>query len=169
MRVAEIQLRNFKHFTDLIVRDVPETAKLVVVVGPNGCGKSSLFDALFFWHRGKVGMGFGGDEPYFRKSSSQPFNWTDAVVVALHGGATAQKGSLYVRTAYRNDPDFSVSGFGRPDIPSEVTRFNRLIDNDQAVSQNYHRLAYETMTGVYDPANNEKTVQVLREELIGQV
>jgi len=38
MRITSIHLRNFKRFTDLVVRDIPDCAKLVVVVGPNGCG-----------------------------------------------------------------------------------------------------------------------------------
>jgi len=37
MRITSIHLRNFKRFTDLVVRDIPDCAKLVVV-GPNGCG-----------------------------------------------------------------------------------------------------------------------------------
>jgi hypothetical protein len=37
------------------------------------------------------------------------------------------------------------------------------------VSENYQRLVYDTTAAVYDPANDAKTVQMLREELIGQV
>ena len=46
MKVKSIKLRNFKRFTDLTIKEIPETAKLVVMIGPNGCGKSSVFDAL---------------------------------------------------------------------------------------------------------------------------
>jgi energy-coupling factor transporter ATP-binding protein EcfA2 len=169
MRVASIRLQNFKRFTDLIIRDIPDTARLVVIVGPNGCGKSSLFDALLHWYRLTVGFGHGGDELYFRKSPDRSFGWYENVAVTLHGNAAPQKGSLYVRTAYRNDPDFSVSGFNRPNVPSETVRFSRVIENDQTVSENYQRLVYDTMAGVYDSANDAKTVQVLREELIGNV
>lgn len=169
MKISAIRLQNFKRFTDLMIRDIPDTARLVVIVGPNGCGKSSLFDALLHWYRSKVGFGIVGDEPYFRKSPDQPFQWEDSVVVSLHGGAVPRKGSLYVRTAYRNDPDFSISGFSRPNVPSDNVRFGRVIENDQTVSDNYQRLVYDTMAGVYDSANDAKTVQSLREELIGQV
>ena len=36
MRIKSIHLKNFKRFADVLVRDIPETVKLVVVVGPNG-------------------------------------------------------------------------------------------------------------------------------------
>ena len=46
MKIKLIKLENFKRFTDLIIKGLPETAKLVVMIGPNGCGKSSVFDGL---------------------------------------------------------------------------------------------------------------------------
>jgi AAA15 family ATPase/GTPase len=90
MRITSIKLRNFKRFSDLVIHDVPETAKLVVVVGPNGCGKSSLFDALLHWYRSKVGFGINPDVLYYRKSND--VGWNESVEVTLAGGATPQKG-----------------------------------------------------------------------------
>ncbi len=46
MRIASLTLDNFKRFTHLEIADVPETAKLVLLVGSNGSGKSSVFDAF---------------------------------------------------------------------------------------------------------------------------
>ena len=46
MKIEWIKLKNFKRFTDLTIEGLSETAKLVVMIGPNGCGKSSVFDAL---------------------------------------------------------------------------------------------------------------------------
>lgn len=169
MRIATVQLKNFKRFTDLVIRDIPQTAKLVVVVGPNGCGKSSLFDAFIQRYRGAAGFGRTNDPAYFQKDLAQAFEWGQSAKLTLHAGAIPKKGSLYVRTAYRNDPDFNISEFSRPVIPSDQLRVGRSIENDQTVSQNYQRLVYETMSGVYDSANNSKTVEALREELIGQV
>ena len=46
MKIESIKLKDFKRFTDLTIEGLPETTKLVVMIGPNGCGKSSVFDAL---------------------------------------------------------------------------------------------------------------------------
>lgn len=48
MRIKDIHLENFKRFTDLTIKDIPETAKLVLLIGGNGSGKSCVFDA-FDW------------------------------------------------------------------------------------------------------------------------
>ena len=48
MKIKSIKLKDFKRFTDLTIEGLPETAKLVVMIGPNGCGKSSVFDGLIF-------------------------------------------------------------------------------------------------------------------------
>lgn len=169
MRVSSIKLKNFKRFSDLVIVGIPASAKLVVIVGPNGCGKSSLFDALLHWYRTKSGFGWSGDIGYLQKSSEESFNPSNMVEVVLHDGQVVTGSSLYLRTAYRNDPDFSVDGINRPGNPSEGVRIERSIDNDQTVSDNYRRLIYDTMSGVYDEANNGKTILGLREELIGGI
>ncbi|MFY7999650.1 MAG: AAA family ATPase [Candidatus Kapaibacteriota bacterium] len=48
MRIQSLQLKNFKRFTDLTITNIPETAKLVLLIGGNGSGKSCVFDA-FDW------------------------------------------------------------------------------------------------------------------------
>ncbi|WP_040568538.1 ATP-binding protein [Perlucidibaca piscinae] len=169
MKISAVQLRNFKRFSDLKIKNIPRAAKLVVVLGPNGCGKSSLFDAMLQWYKGNVGFGFNGDEKYFRKDATQHFDWSQSVSIETHDNERPQKGSLYVRTAYRNDPDFNVSSFSREAAPSDQIRLQRIIDNDQTVGINYQRLVYDTMSGVFDSSNNAKTVQQLREELIGHI
>jgi energy-coupling factor transporter ATP-binding protein EcfA2 len=169
MRVISIRLRNFKRFTDLTVKDIPASAKLVVVVGPNGCGKSSLFDALLTWYGVNAGFGGYGDEPYFRKDPGQPFGWHESVEVTTDRAGRPHRGALYVRSAYRNDPDFSVSQISRPESLVDQIRFRRLIENDQTVGLNYQRLVYETLNGVYSADNDAKSVAELRNELIGDL
>ena len=46
MRIKSVRLRNYKRFTDLTIADIPAAARLVVLVGPNGTGKSSVFDSF---------------------------------------------------------------------------------------------------------------------------
>lgn len=121
------------------------------------------------WYKQNAGFGISNDEKYFKKDSTQQFNWNQNVVIEAHGNEKPKKGSLYVRTAYRNDPDFNISSFSREAAPSDQIRLNRIIDNDQTVGVNYQRLVYDTMSGVFDVSNNAKTVQQLREELVGHI
>ncbi len=46
MKISGIHLKNFKRFTDLTIAEIPTTAKLVLLIGSNGSGKSSVFDAF---------------------------------------------------------------------------------------------------------------------------
>ena len=135
MKIKQIKLVKFKRFSDLIITDIPNTAKLVVLVGPNGCGKSSLFEAFNFWNKY---WGYGNwrsdQEKYYAKAGLGQH--MDAFLngdVDLEfydmnkpspGGA---KGKFYFRTAHRNDPDFTVENFVRRGSPNEHVQFNTLM------------------------------------------
>ncbi|MCP1315225.1 MULTISPECIES: AAA family ATPase [unclassified Halomonas] len=79
------------------------------------------------------------------------------------------KGKFYFRTAYRNEPDFTVLNLNRQGNPAEKIKLQNLMQNDQTVSENYQRLVAQTLAGVYDTDNNKKTVEQLRDELIGKI
>ena len=169
MRIESVHITNFKRFTNLRITDLPPTARLIVVVGPNGCGKSSLFDAFLHWYRRIAGWGHSGDEQYYRKDSKDEFNWNQNVYLSLHDHTAPGRNSVYVRTAYRNESDFSIQEIRRPREPLTHLQGRRLIDDDKSVSDNYQRVVYETAAGVYSEENDDKQVKVLREELIGSV
>ena len=171
MRIKSIHLTNFKRFTDLTIADIPASAKLVLVVGPNGCGKSSLFDALLHWYRLSAHGLISDDLAYFRKDVHKTFEWHREVDVQLHDDRAPHRDCLYIRTAHRNDPDFSISTLRPPADPSQDTTLyeRKLIDDDKSVSANYQALVYRTTAEVYNDENDLKTVGALRDELIGGI
>lgn len=171
MRVAAIELKNYKRFTHLVVRDIPDTAKLVVVVGPNGCGKSSLFSGMLHWYRNLQNTHTQAtiDELFHRKDKDAQYEMRSAAKVSFADGEAWRAGCVYVRSAYRNDPDFSVDTLSRPPSPTEKTKLERVIDNDQTVKDNYQRLVLDTIAGVYGNDYDGKPVEQLRDDLIGGI
>ncbi len=164
MRVASAHMQNFKRFTDLLIAGIPESAKLVVLVGPNGCGKSSVFDAFLKWHREHTGLGHSGDNEYYDKSDAHGI-----VEVSLHGGEQPSRDSLYIRTAYRNDADFRSAEISDQPSPVERPRFHRLIEDDKTVSGNYQRLLLDSIRNLYSEDSKQKTGDEIVDELVGDI
>lgn len=179
MKIREVKLNKFKRFTDLTIKDVPESVKLVILVGPNGCGKTSVFEAFNHWYKYK---GYGRynyeNQDYFVKCGDKEGLgtefWVDkrVEVIAYDEALSEQsdiKGKFYFRTAHRNEPDFTTQHLSKQDDPRNIIRFDTLMTNDITVSSNYQRLVSNTLSGVFDTANNGKTVEELREKLIGKI
>lgn len=157
-------MQNFKRFTDLRITDIPESAKLVVLIGPNGCGKSSVFDAFLLWHRNSTGLGHSGDSEYYDKSEAHR-----TVNVNLHGDEQSSRDSLYIRTAYRNDADFRSQRISAQPSPVDSPQFQRLIEDDKTVSGNYQRLLLDSISKLYNDANKQKTGGQITDELVGEI
>ena len=168
MRIKTVHLPGYKRFTDLTISKIPETAKLVIIVGPNGSGKTSLFDAFLNWHRWKTRLPRDPDPVYHNKYPGENFQ-PQNIEVVMYETTPVEKNSMYIRTAYRNDSDFTSSRIRAPQNPADTPRFNRLIDEDKTVSQNYEKLIYDAANAVYNKGNDNKSVKTLREELIGQI
>lgn len=173
MRIKEIQITDFKRFTNLKITGLPSSAKLVVLVGPNGSGKTSLFEAFNHWYR-LEGFSTVGQQDYFVKKDSQgkSDNWyQNKVKIDFHDAFVKQelKDKFYFRTAYRNEPDFTVNTLNNQRNPTENSKFETLNGNDLTVSENYQRLISQTLAGVFNTSNNSKTVENYREELIGEI
>ena len=148
MKLQSVTIKNFKRFTDLSVEGIPESARLIMLAGPNGSGKSSFFDALNMWHlMATRHMSLQSD--YHVKASggttpsSRQQRHNQIQVVCHHSlpeDAQERKKLIYVRSAYRNDPEFQATNLGKQPDPLDVSRVQRLIDNDAAIGQNYQRL-----------------------------
>ena len=75
MKIKKIELNNFKRFTHLLVENIPDTAKLVILVGPNGSGKTSFMEAMNHYYK-YAGYGDIGDYYYLSKTgNNKPFNY----------------------------------------------------------------------------------------------
>lgn len=75
MQISAISLSNFKRFSQLDIRDIPEDAKLVLLIGSNGSGKSSMFDVFDWLNKGgKKGMPYHNEadsDDYYRKDKDK--------------------------------------------------------------------------------------------------
>ena len=178
MKIKSIYIKHYKRFTDLTVTGLPVSAKLVVLVGPNGCGKTSLFEAFNYWYRYR-GFGYAGDKTYCLKVEEGVDNnrddWFDSIAKVdidfFEENPVKERsvlGKFYFRSAYRNDPDFTINHFSRLEDPIRIQKPN-LMTTDATVSANFQRLVSSVVSGLFKGENDTKTVEALREELIGKV
>ena len=175
MKIDRIDLHGFKRFTDTSIQNVPEHAKLVMLIGPNGSGKSSLIDAVYNWYsRHYAGQGGQWDRTYHEKQEVGGIrNRDESVNIRFHGihpsSDQDRKKAIYVRSAYRNDPEFEINNLGQTGAAVDERRFNRLIENDQVVARNYQRLVSTGFSDMFDAAKSGTTLQEFTDGLISEI
>ncbi|MEM9888952.1 MAG: AAA family ATPase, partial [Bacteroidota bacterium] len=123
MNISKIHLQNFKRFTDLTIDHIPSDTKLVLLIGSNGSGKSSLFDAFgFIQHAIKKDTQIQEDFwNYFKKNKAE-----DAIVSLEIGNkndftlsssnfnnSDIQDTAFYGRTSFRQIPRLTRTALGQ--------------------------------------------------------
>ena len=169
MKIKSIHLQNFKRFTDLKIQNIPESAKLVVLLGPNGCGKSSVFDALHYKSYEYRQMGHHQEPDYYFKMSPlarQPVPLT----IEFHNVTQADlRKAIYTRTAYRNDPVMDIGAIQTMQSVFQETRFHRMIDNDAAAGTNFQRLASNALERAFRREDRSKSLGQFQDETLGEI
>lgn len=187
MRLSSINIKAFKRFEDLTISGLGPNIKLVMLTGPNGSGKTSIFEAFNYWIS-CINERYELDNEYhFRNSQPQGtrHDWRkawDSITPTFHGVSTfvlnssfkenpkATRKAFYIRSAYRHEPEFTTNGLGKTeDILLNSNRPPRLIFGESRVSENYQRLAAESFDALYDPSQKKKTAEEITDKMIGDI
>lgn len=176
MHIKSIILKRFKRFHELRI-ELPSSVKLVVLAGPNGTGKSSLFDAFQASHRQNGGFGLNWDQTYYPKSGEPDLaafsGWNQQIEIRFHEplpqDQAGRRRTFAFRTAYRNDPNVQMAGLSRQGPLEDQIRINMMIENDAAVVSNYQRLASQALEDVFAREQPDTTVREFREKVIGNI
>lgn len=137
-RIKNISVKNFKRFTDLTISDIPETSKLVLLIGSNGSGKSSLFDAFDYFSKKSNQENITKNElDYYKKNSelelSSHIEFSDNSTIKYlnqesHREST-QKNKFIGRSSNRIIPRLSNT-FSLNDVPNDLDSPQSFIEND---------------------------------------
>ena len=169
-------LKNYKRFTELTIADLPETARLVVLVGPNGTGKSSVFDSFLLKAKAAVNNHrlSGDTEQYYEKvsQSQTTHEIANRVGIEFHGageGHVDWMSAFQVRSAYRNESDFHIQQLRATRPTDAEPRIARIIDSDESVSKNYQRMVWKRLQDLDRDAPEEVTIGEYRRESLGDL
>jgi predicted ATPase len=176
MRIKSVELKRFKRFHHLRI-ELPESANVVILAGPNGSGKSSLFEAFNVWHRFRAGRAaVNWDPSYYPKAGEADaigMAWNRQITLEFHTSIPTDQAEIrrifYVRSAYRNDPQFDIPNLSRLGLAIDEIRLERLIDNDAVVSRNYQRLASQALEDAFANEAPTLTLGQFREKTIGDI
>lgn len=142
MFISKVQLINFKRFTNLTLdlAEVDPAARLVLLIGANGSGKSAVFDAFEWVSSLFKDRSNGADENYYKKVADLPtevfINFHDGQAIQRRDGknsGNAQHGDLfYGRSAFRQVPQLTRTGQGgQIDFRTDSDRPRLYIERDQ--------------------------------------
>ncbi|WP_421696181.1 AAA family ATPase [Aestuariivirga sp.] len=165
MKIKNVRIKEFRRFHDLQISTLPP-AKLIVIAGPNGSGKSSLFDAFSVWQQAHHSS-LSWDAAYYRRDLTEG-GWNEQVKIDFYSPSAGKK-SFYLRSAYRNDPEFSLTSLNKLSEPTEHLRVRRMIDQDGAVSDNFHRLASNALQDAFERHDEKTTLKEFRKAAVGDV
>lgn len=64
MKIRKITLSKYKRFQSLTIDLGDEPKRIIALVGPNGCGKSSVFDGMLFVNNAYAQIGNKGRKDF---------------------------------------------------------------------------------------------------------
>jgi len=154
MKIKKIRLKNgYKRFYDLTI-DLGENPKrIIALVGPNGCGKSSVLDGLLFHCSAYQQIGNKGSKDYNYHSMTQTpnFNYQNVIIELDQGAfssirqqkqAIGKENTIFsFRSPYRYNSNLKVQeSRATQEIRLNYYGASSSSDIDDKMEENYRRL-----------------------------
>jgi predicted ATP-dependent endonuclease of OLD family len=153
MRIKKIQLQDYKRFHNLTIDLGSEPKRIVVLVGSNGCGKSSIIDAMLFSANSfsTLGQNRTRDYKYHSLRQDSSFDYRKVNVELTNGvfeavyrqkRTTGKQNTIFsFRSPYRYNSDLNIT---ETKAVNEI-RLNSYgattsNDLDNKMTENYRRL-----------------------------
>jgi AAA15 family ATPase/GTPase len=187
MHISKIKLANFKRFTELTIdlSSNEPAPKLVLLIGANGSGKSSLFDA-FEWVSLDIKAQVSPTTPIFRTDYYGKENKKAYVKIEFSNGDFLKQRELeqydrgnitnveysrrfnsnlfYGRSAFRHSPYITTNN-KTANITTDSDRPKFLIDSDQRFINDVPTFVNKILSEVFNE-KNKVVGEVLRERYI---
>jgi energy-coupling factor transporter ATP-binding protein EcfA2 len=189
MRLRFVHLHNFKRFTDLRLDAIPVEAKLILLIGANGSGKSSVFDAFEYASRPQRGLSAAGGMPtveqrkaYYAKGGADERVelGVEQGSIRLHAGgqlagvdslltdkftwAQQRLGRFYGRSTLRVTARIIASGVGASSLSEWIGRDYdappTFIDDDRRLAADASKYAVDFNQALRQPVFEGKTVDL---------
>ena len=176
MRVKKIELKDYKRFKHVTI-ELKKDAKLIILIGSNGCGKSSIFDAFNTWSNARKtrrdGHIYEQDSEYHlnTKNDANVSNYPlhKNITIELYDTIDSHLPIFNIRTAYRCSADFRVNSFSTNDHIFDAKAPLRLIDIDARVEDNYKKILSNSINDLYDPQYDSTNAKTIKDKIIGKI
>jgi AAA15 family ATPase/GTPase len=154
MRIRKIQLKNgYKRFHDLTIDLGKSPKRIIALVGPNGCGKSSVLDALLFVNNTYNTIGNQGKKDHNYHSMNQTPNYSyENIIIDFETDnyrnvyneklSTRKENTIFsFRSPYRYNSYLKVTtSSAMPEIRLNNYGASASSDLDSKMIENYQRL-----------------------------
>jgi len=185
MKIKSLQLKNFKRFADLTLQDIPDNTKLVLLIGTNGSGKSSVFDAfelisdiihglhikdsspLFFANRKQYsyyhkGMGRLSIDLEFSDSETIKIRFNSDSAGQIMPSTQFSTNLFYGRSAVRYLPKITRTTIGQSiDISKDSDRPLYFIDEDKRFENDIDLLIKDVVENIFKGINSDNNQKIL--------
>jgi predicted ATPase len=177
MKIKKIRLSgNYKRFHDLTINLGDEPKKIIALVGPNGCGKSSVFDGMLFLNNSYAPIGDMGMKGIPFHSSVNSLITRDNIEIEFDNGESfrellmkrAPYGEnntvLSFRNSYRYNSNLAITSLQAiPKIGANNNGASSSVDLDDKMTINYQRLYiylddYRKLNQLTDSEANEHVI-----------
>ena len=153
MFIKKIQMKDYKRFHNLTIDLGDNPKRIVALVGPNGCGKSSVFDSMLFISNSYNTIGSGDMKDYHYHSLKQnpSYNHQNIDIVFDKGNFLSvyrEKGRQGIpksifsfRSSFRYNSNLKITQTNSvQDIVNNNYGASNASDIDQRIEEDYRRL-----------------------------